>query len=134
MPQPSDGSFMNRRILDSVVAMKLLISLLALVAATGAVAAAEFMVCPPWEIMVVDEVGKPMAGCAVVQEWGSDFQNVYVTGTTNAVTDAEGRVRFPSRHIGPPPGESGWRKLGRAIDRRPEGSPAAMAIVSKPGY
>ena len=113
--------------------MKTLLCLSLLILA-GSTRAAELMVCPPWEITVVDEGGKPLAGCVVVQEWGSDFKDVYVTGTTNGVTDAAGRVRFPARHITPPKGESTWKKIERTIDRKAAGTPASSLFISKPGY
>ena len=97
------------------------------------VRAAEITVCPPWEITVVDESGKPLSGCSVVQEWGSDFKQVYVTGSTNSVTDAEGHVNFPARHVMPPV-ESRWKKIERSIDRRPEGKPGSSVFISKPGF
>ena len=96
--------------------------------------AADVMACPPWEITVVDEAGKPITGCVVVQEWGSDFKDVYVTGTTNAVTDAEGRVSFPARMVSAPAGESRWKKIERSIDRRADGQTAASIFISKAGY
>jgi len=95
--------------------------------------AADVMVCPPWEITVVDEAGKPLAGCTIVQEWGSDFKDVYVTGSTNAVTDASGRVSFPARLVTPPPA-SRWKKIQRTIDRKRGGEPASTAFVSKAGF
>ncbi|MEY2409637.1 MAG: hypothetical protein QOF48_2307 [Verrucomicrobiota bacterium] len=113
--------------------MKMIFGVVWLAMATAAWAG-EVMVCPPWEILVVDEAGKPLAGCVVVQEWGSDFKDVYVTGTTNAVTGADGRVSFPARNISPPAGESRWKKIERAIDRKSEGSPASSVFISKPGY
>jgi hypothetical protein len=103
------------------------------IAAPFTASAAELMVCPPWELTVVDESGKPVAGAAVVQEWGSDFKQVYVTGSTNAITDADGRVSFPARHV-EPPGESRWKKIERSIDREPEGKPGSSVFISKPGY
>ena len=105
-----------------------------LTAAPFLVRAAEVMVCPPWDIIVVDESGNPLAGCLVVQEWGSDFKDVYVTGTTNAVTDASGHVSFPVRHVSPPAAESRWKKIERSIDRQKGGAPAASVFITKPGY
>ena len=114
--------------------MKKLLCLSVLLLVAAGARAAEMMVCPPWEITVVDESGKPLAGCLVVQEWGSDFKEVYVTGSTNAVTDATGRVAFPARNITPPPGESSWKKIERTIDRKAAGTPASSVFISKPGY
>ena len=114
--------------------MKKLLFLTLLTLAPFAARAADMMVCPPWEIIVVDEAGKPLAGCVAVQEWGCDFAEVYITGTTNAVTDAAGRVSFPARNISPPAGESRWKKLERSIDRKAEGAPASSVFISKPGY
>ena len=96
--------------------------------------AAEMMACPPWEITVVDEAGKPLDGCVVVQEWGCDFKDVYVTGTTNAVTDAGGHVGFPARNISPPLAGSAWKKFKHSTDLRNEGTPASSVFISKPGY
>ena len=117
--------------------MKKLLSLAFLTAvslAAPAAPAAEVMVCPPWEITVLDDAGKPLGGCMVVQEWGSDFKDVYVTGTTNAVTDAAGRVSFPARNISPPAGESRGKKIERPINRRTEGVPASSVFITKTGY
>jgi hypothetical protein len=114
--------------------MKTLLCLSLLFVIAAGARAAEMMVCPPWEITVVDESGKPLAGCVVVQEWGSDFKEVYVTGSTNAVTDAAGRVAFPARNITPPTGEKTWKKIERTIDRKAAGTPASSAFISKPGY
>ena len=114
--------------------MQKLLILALLTAAPFAARAAEVMVCPPWEITVVDEADRPLAGCLIVQEWGSDFKDVYVTGTTNALTDAAGRVIFPARNISPPVAGSRWKKIERSIDRRTQGAPASSVFISKPGY
>ena len=93
---------------------------------------ADVLVCQSWEITVVDESGKPMAGCAVVQEWGCQFRDGYVDGSAAGLTDAEGKVQFPARSVGPPPKVSG-KKVQRGIDWPPDRRPAASAIVSKSG-
>ena len=93
---------------------------------------AEVMACPPWEITVVDESGKPMAGCAVVQEWGCQFRHDYVAGSAAGLTDSAGKIQFPARSVSPPT-ESRGKKVQRGIDRPPDRRPAASVIVSKAG-
>jgi hypothetical protein len=93
---------------------------------------AEVMACPPWEITVVDESGKPMAGCAVVQEWGCQFRHDYVAGSAAGITDSAGKIQFPVRSVSPPTDSRG-KKVQRGIDRPPDRRPAASVIVSKAG-
>ena len=93
---------------------------------------AEVIACPPWEITVVDESGKPMAGCAVVQEWGCQFRGAYVDGSAAGLTDSAGKIQFPARSVSPPP-ESPGKKVQRGIDRPPDRRPSASVIVSKSG-
>lgn len=101
----------------------------------GAVRAAEVLACPAWEITVVDEDLRPLAGCAIAQEWGCTFKAGYVGGTTNAVTDARGQVTFPARLVtSPPPPTSCWKKILRALDEREDPQPAATVLISKPGH
>ena len=68
--------------------MKLLLLLPLLVLSALNTRAAEVLACPAWEITVVDEALRPLAGCAIAQEWGCTFKAGYVGATTNAVTDA----------------------------------------------
>lgn len=94
---------------------------------------ADVSVCPAWEITVVDESGKPMAGCAVVQEWGCQFRGGYSDGSAAALTDASGKVQFPARSVSPPPVVSG-KKAQRGLDRPVDQRPAASVTVSKAGH
>jgi protocatechuate 3,4-dioxygenase beta subunit len=110
-----------------------LIPLGLLLLALRAAAAAELPVCPAWEITVVDPAGRPLAGCAVLQMWGCNFQEAYTGSQTNATTDAQGRVRFPARHISPP-AASAWRKAVRKLDREAQPRPVASLCVSHPGH
>ena len=93
---------------------------------------AEVMACPPWEITVVDESGNPMAGCAVVQEWGCQFRHDYVAGSAAGLTDSDGKVQFPARSVSPPT-ESPGKKVQRGIDPPRDRRPAASVVVSKAG-
>jgi hypothetical protein len=93
---------------------------------------AEILACPAWEITVVDESGKPMAGCAVVQEWGCQFRGGYADGSAAGLTDAAGKVQFPARNVSPPPMPPG-KKVQRGIDRPVDQRPAASVTVSKSG-
>lgn len=93
---------------------------------------AEILACPAWEITVVDASGKPMPGCAVVQEWGCHFKGGYSDGSAAGLTDAEGKVQFPARNVSPPPDVRG-KKVQRGIDRPVDQQPAASVTVSKSG-
>lgn len=97
--------------------------------------AAEVLACPAWEITVVDEAGKPLAGCAVLQEWGCTFRAGYVGAQTNGVTDAAGRISFPARLVSSaPPETSRWKKIRRALDGHEISETAATVFITRPGY
>src|SRR6185436_10507719 len=94
--------------------MKIFLWMAVLAASVVLVRAEELRACPPWRVTVTDESGKPLAECAVLQEWNCKFQHGFVSRTTNAVTDAEGRVQLPERWLTAPPTSKG---LERIIDK-----------------
>jgi hypothetical protein len=55
---------------------------------------AEQVVVGQWSIVVLDMTGKPVAGQAVGREW-HDYSHD-LDGTSDLVTDGEGKVVFPS--------------------------------------
>jgi hypothetical protein len=114
--------------------MKFLLSLALLALALPSVRAAEVLACPAWEITVVDEALRPLAGCAVAQEWGCTFKSGYVGATANAVTDAQGQVSFPARLVSSPPPASRWKRILRALDGKEDPQPGATILISKPGH
>ena len=115
--------------------MKLLTACLFVLCGALAGFSADVSVCPPWEITVVDEAGKPLAGCAVAQEWGCTFKAGYVGAAANAVTDSKGQVVFPARLVtSPPPPASRWKRILRALDGKEDPQHAATVLISKPGH
>lgn len=78
--------------------------------------AADHFACPPWEIVVVDELGKPVHGFSVLQEWGAKSGAQFTNASASALTDAAGRVTFPARQIRPPREKNPLKKMGRIID------------------
>lgn len=80
-------------------------------------AADEFKSCPPWEVTVVDEAGKPLANCTVLQEWGYTIFETSTNCVTNVVTDAAGRVTLPERRVSLTVAKS---KLRRSMKRLSE--------------
>lgn len=96
---------------------------LCLLLLAAAAPGAEVAVCPAWELTVVDKAGRPLPGCAVLQMWGGHFRGVYMGSQTNAVTDAEGRVRFPARRLEVP-----------AAPGRGQPGPVASIYVAHPGH
>ncbi|MFM1768675.1 MAG: hypothetical protein RJA22_1204 [Verrucomicrobiota bacterium] len=109
----------------------LLLLLLAAAALSGR--AADLPVCPAWEITVVNPAGQPVAGCHVLQVWGCDFPEHYAGSQTNAVTGADGRVRFPARHV-EAPATPAWRKAARRLEGKSSPLPVASLHVSHPGH
>ena len=114
--------------------MKKLLWIAALAASAVAVRAAELRACPPWQVAVVDEQGKPLDGCAVVQEWNCKFPAGFVARTTNAVTDAEGRVALPERWLSPPPPAKGVNGFLDKLSAPPPPDPTANIFVWKRGF
>jgi len=72
--------------------------------------------CPSWDITVVDESGKPLAGCAVVQEWGCQFREDYVAGSRPASPTPTGKSNSGAQRKSPT--ESRGKKVQRGIDPR----------------
>ena len=58
-------------------------------------------ICPPWEIIVTDQEKRPKEGVQIWQGW--DYYGISTGNSTTATTDANGRVRFPARHVKSPP-------------------------------
>jgi hypothetical protein len=112
--------------------MKLLLLLPVFLLSAFATHAAEVLACPAWEIVIVDDTGKGVAGCNVAQEWGCTFKAGYVGATTNAVTDATGKVEFPARLVSsPPPESSRWKKIRRyRTEWIRKGDPGVVATKS----
>lgn len=113
--------------------MKRILALVAFAVLALAASAAEWTVCQPWEITVVDPAGKPVAGCAVMQLWGGNFREEFVGKKANAVTDASGRVSFPARSI-EPPATPGWKKALRKLDGKGGPEATASVFVSQSGF
>ena len=114
--------------------MKLVLLSLFLLVSTILGYAEEVRVCPPWQLTVVDEKGKPVADCAVVQEWGYTFINASTNYATNVVTDAAGSLALPERWAVSPIEVSKFKKLlERHLQGQSEG-PWATLFVWKKGY
>jgi len=78
--------------------------------------AADRFACPAWEILIVDELGRPVPGFSVLQEWGAKSGAQFTNSSASALTDAAGRVAFPARQIRPPREKNPLKKMGRIID------------------
>ena len=108
---------------------------LAILAAGAVLARAEELrVCPPWRVTVTDESGKPLAECAVLQEWNCKFTYGFVAHTTNAVTDAEGRVLLPERWLTVPVPEKRFERIIDKLSVPPAPAPNANLFIWKRGY
>src|ERR1051325_4888475 len=114
--------------------MKSILWIAALPVSVVVVRAAEPRACPPWEVVVVDEEGKPMPGCAILQEWNCKFEHRFVTRSTNAVTDAEGRVLLAERWLPGPPERKGVDRMLENLSVKVEPEPSANVFVWKRGY
>ena len=96
--------------------------------------AAERFACPPWEIVVTDEQGQPLPGCAVMQEWGAKAGKLTTNSSATAVTDARGRAQFPARNLRPPVEATFLRRAARHVDGTGPSEVWANVFVGREGH
>lgn len=90
--------------------------------------------CPPWVVTVVDAKGAPVAGARVVQEWGCDFGGMLVMVTTNAVTDAAGKLTLEARFLELPSGIGPIKELAMRLNSPDGPQPWTALTLVKSGY
>ncbi len=101
---------------------------------SGLVCIAEnFRCCPPWQVAVVNQEGKPLADCTVIQEWGYNFGDLATNFTATVTTDAKGHALLPGRWLSRT-GGSPLKKLANDLSLRPDVGPWASLFVWKQGY
>ena len=113
--------------------MKRFLSFLLLLLTALAGAAAEMNICPPWEVTVVDQDGKPIPGCSVLQIWGCNFREEFIGDNATVKTDDKGQATFPARSL-TPPSTPIWKKAWRKVDGKGGPDPTTSLHVSHPGY
>lgn len=96
-------------------------------------AADSIRACPPWQVTVVDEKGAPLGNASVTQEWGCNVGGEMVLATTNAVTDAQGKVTLPERFL-EPSDEKAFKKWVVQINSPERTRPWTTITVWKKGY
>jgi hypothetical protein len=94
--------------------------------------ASEYRCCLPWDVLVVNEKGQPLANCTVVQEWGYSFGRNATNFTDQTVTDKSGRVRLPQRGVAYP--ISLGEQLAKRLTVQPGLGPWANIYVWKTGF
>jgi hypothetical protein len=90
----------------------------------------ELEICPRWEVLVTDRQERPKPGIEVHQQWR--FYGISDEYSQKAITDANGRARFPARNTGSPPLFIGFGRAVSLIAIHSSFGPTASISISAP--